>query len=1379
MKILSKQMQGINMVSVKFSIASCILLASLVLLSFVFLSGAQGYVNAPEKQNELIRNFSFSHYTFSWTSGENPLPRINIAGISSVLVNGDFIVPQKIALLATSPNAHVSLELLEQSCREISLAEIAAGFSVAEQRIPVKKFPAVPAALGEDGFLRYQKYQEIRINPIIYRNDTLQFCTSIRIKVSWQDDWSGYEPVLFSEFSFEPTYEMAFINYADSKLYRAKRILPAAQQNSTLLPSSGYKVTINEDGIYRLTYQQLANAGLPVDTIPPRTFQLYNKGQELAIYVLGEEDGKFDTTDYIEFYGLKKRPDPARQTEFESADYTDNNVYWLYYSRTLGKRVQYRSVNPNNGYTVPSYYWYTEYLNEYGFFYSQVWAHGMNHWVWTSEVKGPKDQCTCSPASCNLCPLDGSKPFTIDLAHLYTASPNNAQFTVKLLARSSDDSVNPDHHTIIHINSCANQDNQTWDGKANFYHNFSTPHSCLTASTTVTLELLGDIPTSDCCHDRVALDSITVTYNRLFKALNNAISFSYSSGNWRFKIYEFQNNLLLAYDISDPYNAFFLTNFTVTDSGGGYWKLTFEDSLASIHKYTATSENAVKQPVSIVQDIPSFLKNSYNKADYIIITDDSFIASNELSTFVQWKESKGLHVVTVNITDIYDEFSDGIFDPLAINSFLRYVFDYWQQPIPAFVLIIGDPTYDFKDKRGSTDWFLYTPTLIGDDPNAPSCVFSSDSSLAAVNGDDLLPEFFIGRFSVHLESELQSIVAKVLQYESHTPADINWKDNITMVAGNVYECEFGHDQALERYLCTDLSCTSTLPWDVTKLYASVLNDTQMRDGIKLAINTGTPLLSFCGHGTPPAWGNFWNIDDVYNLTNYDKYVFVVNASCYTGAIHRDQSGSTTFSEVLMEAFTNVNDKGAIAAIAPSSSDSTASVVESLIGLYHETFSRETKDFLVGGIFYRTIIDKMGWGDEARGLILLGDPSINILFPHILTPQNLTATGVNLKVILDWDNNSDPIAGYNAYRCLYHTAGECTTAEEDFEKLNTTPVTQSYFEDTNVVNLTDYYYFVTAVDSNAYESAWSNMANAVPENTMPPSTPTGLTATNPKIGTVINLSWNANPEPDIEGYEIHYGTESQNYTYTMWAGNKVNFSVGALTPYMQYYFALKAKNTSGFFSNFSAEVSAIPTQQGGSQPQKISDLLLSKSTPQNVLLEWSKPLLNEANAPVIIIAYAVYRGQSASFVPDHSNPGQTNSNRIAAINDPEQPFYEDVNAVPSPSNYYYLVSAYDDDWMESSVSTDPPQSIQDLILVKQTPNISFQWSPAIPQPNSWITGYNLYKAMSKSFVPDRTNHTNMHDSATTSPIIDAVLLGDSNNYYFKLLTVDNHGNESIP
>ena len=44
----------------------------------------------------------------------------------------------------------------------------------------------------------------------------------------------------------------------------------------------------------------------------------------------------------------------------------------------------------------------------------------------------------------------------------------------------------------------------------------------------------------------------------------------------------------------------------------------------------------------------------------------------------------------VDVDDVYNEFNDGLYHPVAIKNFLKYAYANWQPPAPTYVLLVGD-----------------------------------------------------------------------------------------------------------------------------------------------------------------------------------------------------------------------------------------------------------------------------------------------------------------------------------------------------------------------------------------------------------------------------------------------------------------------------------------------------------------------------------------------------------------------------------------------------------------------------------------------------------------------------------------------------------------
>jgi hypothetical protein len=108
-----------------------------------------------------------------------------------------------------------------------------------------------------------------------------------------------------------------------------------------------YKIPVAKDGIYRLSYLDLQNAGFPVGSVDPKTFQIFHRGVEYAIYVEGEDDTQFNPSDFIEFYGQKNdgtldaelyQPTSAQPHPYYNL-YTDTTSYFLTFGALSGQRM--------------------------------------------------------------------------------------------------------------------------------------------------------------------------------------------------------------------------------------------------------------------------------------------------------------------------------------------------------------------------------------------------------------------------------------------------------------------------------------------------------------------------------------------------------------------------------------------------------------------------------------------------------------------------------------------------------------------------------------------------------------------------------------------------------------------------------------------------------------------------------------------------------------------------------------------------------------------------------------------------------------------------------------------------------------------------------
>ncbi|OPY91640.1 MAG: Fibronectin type III domain protein [Syntrophus sp. PtaU1.Bin208] len=70
---------------------------------------------------------------------------------------------------------------------------------------------------------------------------------------------------------------------------------------------------------------------------------------------------------------------------------------------------------------------------------------------------------------------------------------------------------------------------------------------------------------------------------------------------------------------------------------------------------------------------------------------------------------------------------------------------------------------------------------------------------------------------------------------------------------------------------------------------------------------------------------------------------------------------------------------------------------------------------------------------------------------------------------------------------------------------------------------------------------------------------------------VTVAWDANADPAVTGYRVHYGTAPGNYTSHVDVGNATSCVISGLLEGLTYYFAATAYDGSGNESDYSASV----------------------------------------------------------------------------------------------------------------------------------------------------------------------------------------------------------------
>ena len=195
------------------------------------------------------------------------------------------------------------------------------------------------------------------------------------------------------------------------------------------------------------------------------------------------------------------------------------------------------------------------------------------------------------------------------------------------------------------------------------------------------------------------------------------------------------------------------------------WLAGFEAAGSSVRfqaeagcRYLVVSPEALLAP-RVAQVAPSTLKDPSNQADYIVIAPRELLEA--ASPLVDRRTSQGLVSRAVAFEEIASEFGHGQPSAEAIKAFLSYAYHSWQAPSPRYVLLLGDATDD-PQRFLASSWPSPLPALL---TKTTYMWTVSDPALAAVNGEDSLPDLAIGRLPATTREQAEALVSKLLAWE--------------------------------------------------------------------------------------------------------------------------------------------------------------------------------------------------------------------------------------------------------------------------------------------------------------------------------------------------------------------------------------------------------------------------------------------------------------------------------------------------------------------------------------------------------------------------------------------------------------------------------------
>jgi hypothetical protein len=257
----------------------------------------------------------------------------------------------------------------------------------------------------------------------------------------------------------------------------------------------------------------------------------------------------------------------------------------------------------------------------------------------------------------------------------------------------------------------------------------------------------------------------------------------------------------------------------------------------------------------------------------------------------------------VDVQAIHDTHGAGISSPDAVRAFLREVLLTWPSPVPAHVVLMGDCSRDQRQV-----WRTGVPNHIptfSDPAQAAREVFwlASDLRHALVAGEDLMPDFSLGRISVADAETADLVVDKIIE---HAQAPLGpWRATAGFIADNDRISSQTFSELCEEIrlesmppLAAQTVYLEHLPWEHNSLIEPELI-TPQNEKVSPAATTAIrdlfsdpqPLVVYYGHGGPNIWTDeriWFGCDsprsDNRMIANSDRRSFLINLTCSSGAI---------------------------------------------------------------------------------------------------------------------------------------------------------------------------------------------------------------------------------------------------------------------------------------------------------------------------------------------------------------------------------------------------------------------------------------------------------------------------------------------------------------
>lgn len=754
-------------------------------------------------------------------------------------------------------------------------------------------------------------------------------------------------------------------------------------QSSVLATGDWYKVAVEKNGVYRISYDLLAKMGVAPTNINPQHIRIFGREGgmlpqdngverpgdllEMAIAVIGESDGKFDKGDYILFYA--EGPDQFDYDltrdifRYENNLYSDQNYYFLTIGPDDGKRLQISENIPGNYPLIDSF-------NDLAYYEKDEYNIERSGREWFGEKFNPVDSHVITfnipgitrGSSVKIVSDVMGQSYTEAFFKLYFNNISiaeqkifpipNGRYSVKGLHARDTITVNADN--LGTGNRSAHELKYEFTKGTGFSQGYL---DFLLLNVTRDLALYGN--------ETIFLSG---------ESTANPVS--------TFSIEQSDGNMWI-WDITDHYNVQSQA-FTLNGPSA-----IFSTATTDLKKWVAF--RSAPEPV-FAGKVPNQDLSGVSTPNLLIITHaDLRQEAERLAAHRAAHNNWLVHVATTE--EIFNQFSGGRQDVTALRDYARVLYDKNQDALQG-ILLFGKGSYDYKDRIANNTNFV--PTYQSRNSLHPLQTYSSDDYFAFLETNEgswgespaqhHTLDVGVGRLPVTSAEQARNVVDKIIHYDTSKKTYGAWRKKIVFVAddGNSEDGFTNLHQYQADQLATSIE-ENNPAFDASRLFMGTYKKVvqpngetvpDMVDDIKRAFDQGALIINFTGHGSELVWTDERVLTEktIAGLSN-ERYPFLVTATCEFGR-QDDPLVISTAEQSLTK-----KEGGSIGLVTTARPVNATTNFDLNEAFYESLFQSTPGGYQTIGQVFRNTKNNSTSGVANRNFSLIGDPSMKLAMPE--------------------------------------------------------------------------------------------------------------------------------------------------------------------------------------------------------------------------------------------------------------------------------------------------------------------------------------------------------------------------------------------------------------